>query len=222
MVETNRIICGDCRETMKDISDLHSLTLITDPPYGINYKPQWLSNMNIAKGSKPCKTNDCILNDDGELNLDFLFEFPKRVIFGYPYIPDYKATGWIVWDKQPNINGRGICTPVEIASTTLRKGYDIFHCLWAGYYHDFDKDIEYRTNHPTQKPLKLMRYIINRYTNENDIVLDPFLGSGTTAVACKQLNRRYIGIEINPEYCKIAEQRLANTDPLFHQGELNE
>lgn len=62
--------------------------------------------------------------------------------------------------------------------------------------------------HPTQKPLKLFEYLIKTYTEPNDLILDPFLGSGTTAVACKKLNRRYIGIEISPEYCKIAEQRL--------------
>ncbi len=59
------------------------------------------------------------------------------------------------------------------------------------------------------KPLPLIIKIINDFTEPNDIILDPFLGSGTTAVAAKQLRRKFIGIEINPEYCKIAEQRLA-------------
>ncbi len=72
------------------------------------------------------------------------------------------------------------------------------------------------TNHPSEKPLDLIKWLVKTHSNENDIVLDPFLGSGTTAVACKQLNRRYIGIEINPEYCKIAERRLAQGE-LFNQ-----
>jgi len=215
----NKVICGDCVEVMKDIPDVYKLILITDPPYGINYDPQWLSDIHIAKGTNPNRSNEKIINDKGNIDYSILFKFNNRVIFGFPYIPDYNATGWIVWDKQPKINGRGICTPVEIASTTLRKGYDIFHCMWAGYLADF-AEFEHREKHPTQKPLKLLKYIINRYTKEDDIILDPFLGSGTTAVACKQLNRRYIGIEINPEYCKIAEQRLLNTDPLFHQSKL--
>jgi len=62
--------------------------------------------------------------------------------------------------------------------------------------------------HPHQKPLDLILKILEHSSKSNDIVLDPFLGSGTTAVACKMLNRHFIGIEINPEYCKIAEQRL--------------
>ena len=63
-------------------------------------------------------------------------------------------------------------------------------------------------NHPTQKPIKIIKELISHVTNENDIVLDPFMGSGTTCVASAMLNRKYIGIEINEEYYKIAEARL--------------
>ena len=65
-----------------------------------------------------------------------------------------------------------------------------------------------KTDHPTEKPEKLISHIIIVNTNEEDIVLDPFLGSGTTAVACEKLNRRWIGIEISEEYCKIAKKRI--------------
>lgn len=64
------------------------------------------------------------------------------------------------------------------------------------------------TKHPTEKPLTLMNWLIKTHSNEGDTILDPFLGSGTTAKAAKSLNRNYIGIEINPEYVKIAENRL--------------
>lgn len=70
--------------------------------------------------------------------------------------------------------------------------------------------------HPTQKPISLFEFLIRTYTEEGDVVLDPFLGSGTTAVAAKQLKRNYIGIELSPEYCKIAEDRIkAISNPLF-------
>ncbi len=62
--------------------------------------------------------------------------------------------------------------------------------------------------HPTQKPIQLIKYLTSMYSNPNNLILDPFMGSGTTAVACKQLGRNFIGFEINPEYCKIAEERL--------------
>lgn len=65
-----------------------------------------------------------------------------------------------------------------------------------------------RLGHPTQKPIKLFKRIVLVSSNEGDIVFDPFMGSGTTAVACKQLNRKFLGFEIDPEYVKIANQRL--------------
>jgi len=68
--------------------------------------------------------------------------------------------------------------------------------------------VKERFNHPTIKPLAMIKSLISKYSNPNDIVLDPFLGSGTTTIACKQLNRHSIGIEKNPEYCKIAQKRV--------------
>jgi site-specific DNA-methyltransferase (adenine-specific) len=67
---------------------------------------------------------------------------------------------------------------------------------------------ESRTSHPTQKPVALFEYLIKTYTNEGDLVLDNCIGSGTTAIACRNTGRNFIGIEISPEYCKIAEDRL--------------
>ena len=71
--------------------------------------------------------------------------------------------------------------------------------------------LEFNTDiglHPTQKPVALFEYLIKTYTNEGDLVLDNCIGSGTTAVACINTNRRFIGIEISEEYCKIANGRL--------------
>lgn len=70
-----------------------------------------------------------------------------------------------------------------------------------------------RNNHPTCKPIKLMSYLITLGSREDDIVLDPFIGSGTTAIAAKMLRRHYIGYEIDPEYCRIAEARLSAIEP---------
>ena len=63
--------------------------------------------------------------------------------------------------------------------------------------------------HPTQKPIALMEWCIKLFTNEGDTILDPFMGSGTTGVACARLNRNFIGIEINPQYFEIAQRRIA-------------
>lgn len=67
-----------------------------------------------------------------------------------------------------------------------------------------------KTEHTTQKPISLMEHLIKIHTNENDLVIDPFMGSGTTGVACKKLNRRFIGIELEKNYFKIAKERIKN------------
>ena len=66
--------------------------------------------------------------------------------------------------------------------------------------------------HPTQKPVALMEYLVKTYTNENDLVLDFTMGSGTTGVACKNTNRRFIGIELDDNYFNIAKDRIENTE----------
>ena len=69
-----------------------------------------------------------------------------------------------------------------------------------------------RQNHPTQKPLDIIKRFVRVSSNEGNLVLDPFIGSGTTAVACKQLNRNFIGYEFNKGYCDIANDRLQQTN----------
>jgi len=66
-------------------------------------------------------------------------------------------------------------------------------------------------HHPTVKPLALMRYLITLVSRDDQIILDPFAGSGSTLIAAKELGRRYIGIEMSPEYCEIANRRISNT-----------
>ena len=207
MLELDKIYNMDCLDGMKQIPD--NYVLITDPPYGINLNLKWLSDIHITHGKKANKSDAKIIQDEKPFDATHLFKFKKRLIFGFPYIYDPNATGWIVWDKQPKIAERTIVTPVEIASTTLRKGFDIFRYMWGGYMRDCFTD-EKRYKHPTQKPIKLMHRIIEKFTKENDIIFDPYAGSGTTLVAAKQLNRNFIGFELSKEYCDIAEKRLAN------------
>jgi DNA modification methylase len=71
------------------------------------------------------------------------------------------------------------------------------------------------TDHPTEKPITLIKHLIEIHSNKNDIVLDPFLGSGTTAVACKELNRRYLGIELKQEYIDMANKRISKIPELL-------
>ncbi len=196
---------------------LMDLVLLTDPPYGTNTDTSWLTSLHVQRG-KPANLSDARLQgDDGNLDLNFLFGYKKRLIFGFPYIYDSKATGWLIWDKQPGIDGRKITAPVEMASTTLWKGFDVVRAMWGGYYR---VDNEIRYEHPTQKPLRVFEKLIQKYIQDDDIIVDPFLGSGTILVVAKRFNRKAIGIEIEERYCEIAAKRIdaihfADTHPEY-------
>jgi site-specific DNA-methyltransferase (adenine-specific) len=206
-METNKIYNMDAKELLKSFPDSKRIVIITDPPYGINLDLKWLSDIHIAEGKQPNKADHKIEEDNKPFDATHLFIYKRRLIFGFPYIYDPDATGWLVWDKQPKIDERGIVTPVEVASTTLRKGYDIFRVMWGGFMRD-DDITEKRYEHPTQKPVKLMRRLIEKFTKEGDLIIDPYCGSGSTLVACAKLRREFIGCDINSEYCKIANERI--------------
>ena len=197
----------DAKELLKSFPDSKRIVIITDPPYGIDLDLKWLSDIHITEGKQPNKADHKIEEDNKPFDATHLFLYKRRLIFGFPYIYDKDATGWLVWDKQPKIDERGIVTPVEVASTTLRKGYDIFRVMWGGFMRD-DDITEKRYEHPTQKPVKLMRRLIEKFTKEGDLIIDPYCGSGSTLVACAKLRREFIGCDINPNYVKIAQERI--------------
>ena len=183
--------------------------MLTDPPYGIGD----FQTTGDANSYKLKKEND--YSDDLDWNVSIpqkeIFEEILRVsknqiIFGANYFNCFNQTGGaIVWDKNNESSQR--YSNCEIASCSLQKKVSIFRYTWNGMIQQDMKYKEFR-HHPTQKPQPLMEWCLQNYSKENDLVLDCFLGSGTTAVACKKLNRRFIGIEISPDYCKIAEDRL--------------
>lgn len=122
----------------------------------------------------------------------------------------------IVWHKTnpvPQIFKVGFMSSVEFLSwATKQKGAKHTFNYQLGQHHNFVETPicmgKERTNHTTQKPIKVISWLVEYLSKKNDIILDPFIGSGTTAVTCKELGRRYIGIEISPEYCEIARNRI--------------
>jgi site-specific DNA-methyltransferase (adenine-specific) len=111
----------------------------------------------------------------------------------------------------------------DISKSNKGKGGSLGHCsseekrkqykqTKTGYPRTIQKFGRNRGLHPTQKPVALMEYLIKTYTNEGETVLDFTMGSGTTGVACKNLNRKFIGIELDKEYFEIAKTRIKNTN----------
>jgi len=203
MNKLNKIICGDSLKIMKDIPDKSIDLILTDPPYGIKL------DTDYTKKGKTKTKYDKIEGDDKDIDFSDLFRIGKVVvIFGannfYWKLPQFKEFGWIVWDKRNELSDKAFGSPFEIAFINKKNFYRFYRILHGGFI-NADKGERF---HPTQKPVRLFSKIITDLTKEGDTILDPFLGSGTTAVACQNLKRNFIGIEISKEYCAIAEERL--------------
>ena len=196
----NQIICGDCLEVMKDWPDgcVDKTICITDPPYGIK-----ADKMKMGSGQHDWAV---VVGWDGTRPKKPIFDIIRRIsrnqiIWGGNYFADYfpPSMNWLVWDKKnPNLS----FSECEFAWVYLGRRIRIFH-----YYSGKGNKV-----HPTEKPLPLMIWCVENYSNPNDLILDPFCGSGTTCVAAKMLGRRYIGIDISEEYCQIARDRLRAVD----------
>lgn len=202
----NKIICGDCLEVMKGIPDKSVDLVCTDMPYGIDidYGVYVDSIDNLKKliaESIPefLRIGKRVAIFTGITNL-FLYPQPNWIMsFTWNTTGSFGKCGINQW--QPiifygeDIKGFGSVNGILKSDTLAFSG------MGAAKYSQND--------HPCPKPERVMMKAIARLSNENEIVLDAFTGSGTTLKACQELNRRFIGIEINPKYCEIAQRRLA-------------
>jgi len=205
----NQIIQGDCLEVMKDIPDKSIDLVLTDPPYGIEYEGGFPNSDKFN-----AITNDKVGNIDFKSLISELRRIGKQVIiFGannfYQDLP-HKGS-WICWDKRCNTEADKLFgSKFELAwidkVSSGSGGTNIYRIQHAGAKNADGEGC--KRFHPTQKPVRLFEVIIKDFTEEGQTILDPFLGSGTTAVAAQNLKRNFIGIEISKEYCKIAEDRL--------------
>jgi len=188
---------GDCREILPTLPSVD--LVLTDPPYGLGWQGH--------PGSKI--TWQTIVGDDGALDLRFVLEASCRVIvFGANNYPEQlpHSGRWICWDKRTCEDAdRMLGSPFELAWSNATTGYDKMYRVMHGGVVNANGG---KRVHPTEKPIALMRKIIQDVT-PSETILDPFMGSGTTLRAAKDLGRKAIGIEIEERYCEIAAKRLS-------------
>lgn len=189
--ELGKLYHGDCLEILPQLTEKVDLVL-TDPPYGLGDKMQggtWGSTF------KEKMTWDREARQEW---IEAILRFPStyRVIWGGNYYILPVSRGWLSWfkpDSPPTMSDFELAwTDKDMTSKQLIVS--------------IGSRVAEKSGHPTQKPLKLMLWCLKLFSNGT--VLDPFLGSGTTAVACERLGRRWIGIEISKEYCDIAVKRI--------------
>ena len=191
---------------MKQMEDNSVDVIVTDPPYGI------LGGSKTIGGSNMSKVNEYNCEwDNSRMSKEILTEIfrvsKNQIIFGYNYLADMLpvTNGLIVWDKKKKNNWFDNFSDGEMIWTSFKKPLRIFRFLWMGAIREGKRT---KKVHPTQKPVDLMEWIIKNYTTEGDIIMDAFMGSGTTGVACKNLNRDFIGIELDKTYFDIATKRI--------------
>jgi site-specific DNA-methyltransferase (adenine-specific) len=118
----------------------------------------------------------------------------------------------LIWDKKCGVGSinNGIWYSTEIIAVFNKGGLDKkgIKDFQMSIFSVSKTKMNYQYEHPTQKPIQIMSWLLNHYSNPEDVILDPFMGSGTTGVACQELGRNFIGIEINEKYFKIAERRI--------------
>lgn len=208
---------GDCREILPTLEGVDCV--VTDPPYGIahpcNYGSRGRGNLagKRQQGGKPVWISPSSIDypdvhGDGEpFDPAPLLDIGKaRILFGANHYADKlpPSDGWMVWDKQrPDDLDQSTC---ELAWTDCIKGVRRFSHLWNGMMKASERQENY---HPTQKPVALMEWVISHKWVPSGRVLDPYMGSGPVGIACANLGRPFIGIEIEPRYFDIACERIS-------------
>jgi DNA modification methylase len=177
--------------------------LLVDPPYGIDE----------AAGKNKSRSNVAVAQDYGMATWDArpaheAIALARRltrwhIVFGGNYYDLPPSKCWLVWDK----DNTGDFADCELAWTNLDKAVRKFRYRWNGMLQEPGVERTIR-EHPTQKPEAVMRWALMQAPQDVKTVLDPFMGSGTTLVACKRLGRSCVGIEREERYCEIAARRL--------------
>lgn len=212
----DRIICGNSIEVVKTMPKASVDLVVTDPPYLINYKGR--------RGRK-------VINDNNPADVLPIFEHLYNVLkpnsycisfYGWGRIAEFakaweaagfRPVGHIVWPK-------GYIS----SASHLKCGHEAAYLLAKGNPKPVTYPIEDvqkwqysgNKNHPTEKHVSIIKPLIEAYSKPGDTVLDPFLGSGTTAVAAALSGRDYIGVEMEQKYCDLAQKRLAGVQRYMH------
>lgn len=209
--ELNRLYNLDSENAIKMIPDKYFELAIIDPPYGIKaseYKRGGQQHGKAKAASKAYGSKDWDKKPPGDEYFKNLFRISKnQVIFGANHfisrIP-YDSSCWIVWDKE---NGNNDYADCELAWTSFKKSVRLFRFRWQGMLQGDMKNKEIRF-HPTQKPVALYQWIISKFAEPGDKIIDTHAGSGSCLVAAYKTQHDFLGFELDEEYFTKADKRI--------------
>lgn len=226
----HRLMCGDSTSDndIKMLMDGQKADMVfTDIPYGMNLDTDYSGMVNRLDMSKEKrltggkKYNQGIVDDFKPEMLDAIFSLNAKetFIWGADYfaelLPNKNDGSWIVWDKRSNNNDDidadyssdkmyGSC--FELCWSKSKHKRDIARVKWAGVF-GTEQEFDHKRHHPTQKPIKLSSWFLERYSAKKQLIVDLFGGSGSTLLACEQLNRKCFMMELDEHYCEVIIQR---------------
>lgn len=207
------LLCGDATkqeqaETL--MAGQKAALAFTDPPYGINVvsnNGKVGADFGIAKKGQYSK----IIADDttttAQLSYSVLSTISqKQIIWGGNYFVDFLpfSDGWIIWDKRGDSGIRNTFADGEMAWCSFHTPIRIYTQLWNGMIREGEKE---KRVHPTQKPIRTLSKILQDFSAEGDLIVDLFGGSGSTLIACEQINRTCYMMELDPKYCDVIIKR---------------
>ena len=219
------LYCGDCLEILPLIPDNSVDLMLTDPPYGIDYlsprtdshdklrndgltewlenMPKWLKEFKRVSTDFACCCCCCGGGGGGKT--------PVTAYFTLEAIKHFNLIQTVVWKKFIGLGWK--YRPAYENIVVLSKNKDKYNFYdtskkLSNVIEGINQDIPNESEHPTQKPVELMELFLNIHSKVNDLVLEPFMGGGSTGLACEKLGRKWIGIEISEKYCEIAKKRI--------------
>lgn len=209
MIEVNKIYNADCMDILKELPDKSIDLVLTDPPYGL--KRHERGSLRIDNNSEKGLIWD--KKPTQELFNEIFRVSKNQIIFGANNFTLPESEYFLVWNKMQTVDN---FASAELAYTNMKIPAKVFNYS----IHQVMKDRKKQggKSHPTEKPVKLMEWCIllaDKFIDKNGIILDCFSGSGTTAIACHNLKRRFICIEKDYDYWKASVERLKE-----HQSQL--
>ena len=214
----HRLICGNSTDpTVIDrlMDGVKADMVFTDSPYGINAVNDdgvcvAYGDNHVAQRGKYAK----VIGDDTTETAQQAYGIysqlcDKMILWGGNYFLDFlpPSDGWLIWDKRGESGIRNTFADGEMAWCSFHTPVRIYHQLWNGMIREGEHE---KRVHPTQKPIRMLSEILQDFTNEGDIILDVFGGSGSTLIACEQLNRKCYMAELDPHYCDVIISRWEN------------
>lgn len=204
-MSTVQLHLGDCLEILPTLADGSVDAVITDPPYGMAWDGKVTRGPNGTGKTGPTRSyGKSIVGDTKPFDPSPWLQWDKVVLWGFQHFAQHLPTGTVlVWLKRYDSGFGSFLSDADLA--WMKGGHGVY-CMRDVSLQGESKD----RAHPTQKPVSLMAWCMEKASiPQGATILDPFMGSGTTGVACVKTGRNFIGIEIDPDYYAIAEKRIA-------------